>query len=203
MSIYRIDSCFKEVFENKNKNQVIVWEWGLEVGQTINVKVHPIQDDVIYFKGKIKAIYDIRIYHANQYIVLNGMIVEDHKTMDHIGKLDGFNNRLDFFEYYKSAFDGLNKLLVFTEELVDFYDGIIENNRKIHRTIKMMDIRYKTVGGEQCANCGKVSKIVWKAPDDIWKRITEEGGLLCTECFDALCASQGITLYWTCKKGKL
>ena len=55
-----------------------------------------------------------------------------------------------------------------------------------------MDVRYKTVGGELCQNCGKRFKIVWHIfCDEIWKKITgkEEGGILCPECFDSLAAA--------------
>jgi hypothetical protein len=68
-----------------------------------------------------------------------------------------------------------------------------------------MDDRYKTVGGERCQNCGKIYKIIWKAPDDLWEKITggepgkSVGGLLCPMCFDSLCAANGISLFWDCR----
>ena len=68
-----------------------------------------------------------------------------------------------------------------------------------------MDVRYKTVGGERCQNCGKIYKTCWKAPDDIWEKITggepgkSMGGTLCIECFDSLCAANNISLFWDCR----
>lgn len=68
-----------------------------------------------------------------------------------------------------------------------------------------MDARYSTVGGERCHNCGLIYKVCWKAPDDIWGIIMggesgeSSGGLLCPMCFDALCAANGISLFWDCR----
>jgi hypothetical protein len=62
-----------------------------------------------------------------------------------------------------------------------------------------MDTRYSTPGGERCQNCGRISKVVWKAPDDLWLKVIGSGsGLLCVSCFDAICAAHGITLIWKC-----
>lgn len=69
-----------------------------------------------------------------------------------------------------------------------------------------MDTRYKTIGGERCHNCGCIYKMCWIAPDDLWWKITGSepgkggGGLLCPECFDALCAANGISLFWECRR---
>lgn len=69
----------------------------------------------------------------------------------------------------------------------------------------MSDVRYEIIGGERCQNCGRIYKMCWKAPDDIWQMITggepgkSVGGLLCPACFDALCAANGISLFWDCR----
>lgn len=61
----------------------------------------------------------------------------------------------------------------------------------------MSDIRYSTIEGEICQNCGKKFKIVWEVSDSVWKSITnQEEGILCPECFDSLAAFKGITLQW-------
>lgn len=63
-----------------------------------------------------------------------------------------------------------------------------------------MDERYKLIGGEKCRNCGKIHKVCYKAPDEIWFKINKSySGLLCIDCFDQLAAAHGISLNWECK----
>ena len=62
-----------------------------------------------------------------------------------------------------------------------------------------MDTRQNTAGGETCQNCNRRYKLCWKAPDEIWGKVTgSENGLLCIPCFDALAAANGIALCWDC-----
>lgn len=62
-----------------------------------------------------------------------------------------------------------------------------------------MDERYKMIGDERCQNCGKIYKLCWKAPDEIWNKIVGSySGLLCIECFDSIAAANNISLSWEC-----
>ena len=59
--------------------------------------------------------------------------------------------------------------------------------------------------GELCRNCNHRYLTIWRAPDDLWKKVTsiqDESGLLCPKCFDKLARDKGIDLYWNCNKGK-
>lgn len=59
--------------------------------------------------------------------------------------------------------------------------------------------RYKVVSGERCIHCGTIHRVAWIAPHDLWKDIVSKDGVtLCVECFDELCAFNGIELVWTC-----
>ena len=63
-----------------------------------------------------------------------------------------------------------------------------------------IDKRYAHVGGEICQNCNKRTKLCWKAPDDIWQKVTGyKEGILCIPCFDAIAEANGISLAWECK----
>ena len=55
--------------------------------------------------------------------------------------------------------------------------------------------------GEKCQICGKHYLAVWRAPDEIWEKLSGkgEGGLLCPPCFEKLAQVAGHTLYWSCQ----
>lgn len=60
------------------------------------------------------------------------------------------------------------------------------------------DIRYSHPGGERCENCGKLSKLCWKAPDKIWEQVIGERINLCIPCFDIIASFKGVALTWEC-----
>ena len=66
-----------------------------------------------------------------------------------------------------------------------------------------MDVRYSTVGGETCQNCGRKYKVCWEAPDELWQKLVgKEEGSLCISCFDAIAAANRIALSWYCTVDK-
>lgn len=55
---------------------------------------------------------------------------------------------------------------------------------------------------EHCQKCGIPYETVWRAPDNLWGKVTghnDGGGLLCIQCFDKMAREQGIFLYWECE----
>jgi hypothetical protein len=58
--------------------------------------------------------------------------------------------------------------------------------------------------GERCDYCGRHYLSIWRAPDDVWYRVTglRQSGLMCISCFDALARRLGIGLYWSCECGR-
>jgi len=56
---------------------------------------------------------------------------------------------------------------------------------------------------ELCQQCKRRYRIVWNAPDDMYRKVTgleDLSGLFCIECFDDMARSKGIELYWSCNK---
>lgn len=67
-------------------------------------------------------------------------------------------------------------------------------------------IKFLNWNSEKCQTCGRPYGYVWRAPDDLWKKVTGEqhgGGLRCISCFDEEAQRKGCKiLYWECTEGE-
>lgn len=65
--------------------------------------------------------------------------------------------------------------------------------------------RWKDWNGERCQICGKPYAYVWRAPDDLWKKVTGQkhgGGLRCVQCFTDEAEKKGLKIiYFECNEG--
>jgi hypothetical protein len=53
--------------------------------------------------------------------------------------------------------------------------------------------------GEKCQSCNKFYEIIYRIPNNLWKKISgkkDGSGLLCIECLDKIARKKGMYLYW-------
>ena len=58
---------------------------------------------------------------------------------------------------------------------------------------------------ERCESCEHLYSSVWRAPDEIWNKvtgITDGSGLYCVDCFSEIAEQKNIILYWECQMGE-